>query len=81
MGLNAKIWNQLVRYLKKQTNHVTVWSDFTPFAETVLEFAEPLRQINPRLHLLRQEETPWDAAFELYSSLAFLKLASNEENE
>jgi hypothetical protein len=67
-------WNQMMQYVKAQSPDVPVLSDFTPFAETALEFAEPLRQMSPQVNILRTDETPWDAAFELYSGLAFLKL-------
>lgn len=66
-------WNQLNQYLKHQLPDVPVWSDFTPFAQTALNFQEMLKLIKPHINLLRREETPWDAAFELYSSLAFVR--------
>lgn len=66
-------WNQFNQYLKQQLPDLFVWSDFTPFAETAIDFQEMLKLIEPHINLLRREETPWDAAFHLYSSLAFLR--------
>ncbi|ACK69625.1 conserved hypothetical protein [Gloeothece citriformis PCC 7424] len=66
-------WTQLTQYLKQQLPDVSVWSDFTPFAETALNFQEMLKLIEPHLSLFRREETAWDAAFELYSRLALIK--------
>ncbi|WP_013323207.1 tetratricopeptide repeat protein [Gloeothece verrucosa] len=65
-------WKQLNQYLNQQLPQVPVWSDFNHFAETALDFQEMLKLIEPHITLLRPEETPWDAAFELYSRLVFI---------
>jgi tetratricopeptide (TPR) repeat protein len=67
-------WNHLLHYLKTQTPELPVYDEFTPFADTALEFAEALRPIVSHLDILRIEETPRDGIFEIYSRLAYLKL-------
>lgn len=66
-------WNHLITYFKERFPQQSVYSEFTPFAETAFNFPETLKLIEPNLELLRREDTLWDQAFHLYSSLAFLK--------
>ncbi|MEG3436290.1 hypothetical protein V0288_04090 [Pannus brasiliensis CCIBt3594] len=70
---NRDNWNQLDRYLKQKLPGIPVRSDFQPFAETTVDFYPLLKAIDPRLDLLRIEETYWDTAFQLYSGLIFLE--------
>ena len=72
-GTIRKNWNNLMNLINQKLPHTLVWSDFTYFAETALEFPEMLKKVKPNIDLFRREETPWDAAFHLYSSLIFLK--------
>jgi hypothetical protein len=69
-------WNHLLEMLDQQLN-VTVWSEFTAFAETVLDYTNMLSKIESYVEVDRKSDTPWDPAFQLYSGLAFLK---NREN-
>lgn len=46
--------------------------DFTGFGESALDVIDLLPEITPYLELNRSEPSPWDAAFQLYSSLRFL---------
>lgn len=66
-------WNSLVNFLDQQLSHATVWSDFTPFAETVVDQKELLGRIPSHIHLFRRAETSWDSAFHLYSGLVFTR--------
>ncbi len=66
-------WNSLLGWLEKQLPPGKVWSEFTIFAETVLEQTEVLEQIPSHVQLFRRETTPWDPAFQLYSGLAFVR--------
>ncbi len=66
-------WNNLLNYLKTKLPQVKIWSDFTCFAETMLDQTEVLHKIESRIHIFRREKTSWDAAFHLYSSLVFVK--------
>jgi hypothetical protein len=66
-------WNSLLHWLEQQMPQVKVWSDFTHFADTVLDQTEMLSQIQSHVHLFRREQTNWDSAFHLYSGLVFVK--------
>ncbi|UBF25857.1 tetratricopeptide repeat protein [Kovacikia minuta CCNUW1] len=70
---NRTNWNHLMELLQRQLSHAAHWSDFTPFAETAADFAIPLRQITHHIHVFRQSDSYWDAAFQLYSGLIFLR--------
>jgi tetratricopeptide (TPR) repeat protein len=69
-------WNNLLNYLKTKLPQVKIWSDFTPFAETILDQTEVLHQIESHIHIFRREKTSWDTAFQLYSCLIFAKESS-----
>lgn len=69
-------WNHLLEILDQQLD-VTVWSEFTPFAETVLDYTNMLSKIESYVEIDRKSETPWDSAFQLYSGLAFLRNGEN----
>jgi hypothetical protein len=66
-------WQHLLSIFKEQLPTVKVWHEFKPFAETAMDFKELLKLIDPHLPFLRREETEWDKAFHLYSSLAFFQ--------
>jgi hypothetical protein len=68
-----KNWHNLNQLLKQHFSKNVVWSEFTTFAETAMNFPEVLKQIQPQFNLLRREETYWDNAFELYSRLVFAR--------
>ncbi len=72
-------WNHLLEMLDQQLD-VTVWSEFTPFAETVLDYTNMLSNIDAHIEIDRKSETPWDPAFQLYSGLAFLRNQRNIVN-
>ncbi|MEG4203389.1 tetratricopeptide repeat protein [Microcoleus sp. Pol7_A1] len=71
-------WNNLLEIFDRQLD-VTVWSEFTPFAETVLDYTNMLSKIASHIEVDRKSETPWDSAFQLYSGLAFLRKQENRE--
>ncbi|MEG3908790.1 tetratricopeptide repeat protein [Microcoleus sp. w2-18bC1] len=71
-------WNNLLEIFDRQID-VTVWSEFTPFAETVLDYTNMLSKIESHIEVERKSETPWDSAFQLYSGLAFLRNQENRE--
>ncbi|MEG3986407.1 tetratricopeptide repeat protein [Microcoleus sp. S28C3] len=71
-------WNHLLEIFDRQLD-VTVWSEFTPFAETVLDYTNMLSKIESHIEVDRKSETPWDSAFHLYSGLAFLRNQENRE--
>ncbi len=68
-------WNSLLGWIEGQLPQGKVWSEFTTFAETVLEQTELLNKIPSHMHIFRREATAWDPAFQLYSGLAFIRNA------
>jgi hypothetical protein len=70
-GTSYDQWQRLLAILQEQLPTVKVWNEFKLFAETALDFKELLKLVDPHIHFLRREETEWDEAFHLYSSLAF----------
>ncbi|AFY61804.1 hypothetical protein [Synechococcus sp. PCC 6312] len=62
-------WRQLLAVFNHCRPGIPIWSDFTSFAETVLEHTDLLEKINPHLDLFRREDCYWDHAFQLYSGL------------
>ncbi|BCL38161.1 hypothetical protein NSMS1_46080 [Nostoc sp. MS1] len=66
-------WNNLLNWINLHLLQAKVWSDFTPFAETVLEQKEMLGHIQSHINLHRKEKSDWDSAFHLYSGLIFMR--------
>jgi tetratricopeptide (TPR) repeat protein len=66
-------WNSLTNWINQRLPQVPVWSDFTPFGETVLDQTETLNQIPSQINLFRRKKTNWDAAFHFYSGTVFVK--------
>lgn len=66
-------WRGLTTLLTQNLPHATTWTDFTSFAETAVEQLELLGAFESYINLLRREDSKWDQAFHLYSSLAMLK--------
>jgi tetratricopeptide (TPR) repeat protein len=71
-------WNRLLEILDQQLD-VTVWSEFTSFAETAIDYTQMLSKIESHVEVDRKSETPWDPAFQLYSGLAFLRNQEKRE--
>jgi hypothetical protein len=71
-------WNRLLEILDQKLD-VTVWSEFTSFAETAIDYTQMLSKIESHVEVERKSETPWDPAFQLYSGLAFLRNQENRE--
>jgi tetratricopeptide (TPR) repeat protein len=69
-------WNNLMNWLEQQLPQVNLWSDFTPFAQTVIDQTETLKQIPSHINLFRREKSNWDTAFHLYSGIIFTKNAA-----
>jgi hypothetical protein len=70
--VNTRIqWNALMTRLRQHAPDVPIWSEFQLFATGAMEFRLLLEQIAPQLQLFGQDYSPWCAAFQLYSGLAF----------
>lgn len=72
-------WNSLLDFLANQIPSTPIWSDFSPFAETVIDQIELLKRIPSNIHLLRRTPSTWDSAFALYSALVSSKAANKNE--
>jgi tetratricopeptide (TPR) repeat protein len=70
---NRIYWNNLLAFLNYQLPEQPVWSEFTPFAETAIEFPNLLKRLKSHVHLFGQDASLWNPAFHLYSGLAFSK--------
>ncbi len=66
-------WRELAGLLSQKLPQQPVYSDFESFGETALDYPELLSKLTPHINLFRREESNWDPAFELYSTLLFLK--------
>jgi len=66
-------WSYLMQTFREQMPNKPVWTDFNPFAENAIDFKELLKLIDPHIYFMRREESDWDRAFHLYSSLIFHK--------
>ena len=64
-------WQDLVDLFAKKIPNQKLWSDFTLFGEGVVQFPKMLQHIKSHIYLFRREESFWDEAFHLYSSLIF----------
>ena len=71
---NRSKWNELVNMVDQKLAKVQTWSNFTPFGEvTCRDYTQLLSRIKSHIDIPRKIETMWDPAFQLYSSLVFLK--------
>ncbi|MGB2926902.1 MAG: hypothetical protein WBB82_16500 [Limnothrix sp.] len=73
-------WNQLKQELSTHLAHAPTWSEFKSFAGNAADFPELLRKTSAQVHLFRLEkhkETHWDPAWQLYSTMIFVKKAQD----
>ncbi|MBE9145383.1 tetratricopeptide repeat protein [Planktothrix mougeotii] len=66
-------WNLLTEQLNQALTQTQLWSEFTPFAETTLDYTQLLGRLIPYIDVPRKSESLWDNAFHLYSGLVFFK--------
>jgi hypothetical protein len=62
-------WHTIVSSLMDFLPHLSKRSTFQLFAEAAFDQDLFLQRISPHIDLLRQEDSPWDPAFHLYSIL------------
>ncbi|MCG5057829.1 MAG: tetratricopeptide repeat protein [Limnoraphis sp. WC205] len=67
-------WNRLLHRFNQSLADVQLWSDFTPFAETAIDYTQLLSRLKSHVYIERKSETPWDPAYHLYSGLVFIKV-------
>jgi hypothetical protein len=76
-------WKNLMSQIREQVTEIPTQSDFTPFAETAIGYPELIQRIDPHIELLRRADSPWDRAFQLYSTLSMCRekgLGDNRRN-
>jgi tetratricopeptide (TPR) repeat protein len=73
-------WLGLLSQIHEKTSHSKLWNDFTPFADTALAYPEMLQNITSHVQLMRRESSLWDQAFQMYSSLIFVKKQFRDES-
>jgi hypothetical protein len=66
-------WKNLISQIHERVSEIPTQKNFTPFAETAIGYPELLQRINPHIELLRRADSPWDAAFHLYSTLSMCR--------
>jgi hypothetical protein len=66
-------WKNLISQIQEQIPEIPTQSDFTPFAETAIGYPELMGWIKPHIELLRRADSPWDRAFQLFSTLSMCK--------
>jgi len=64
-------WNALLQRFDRHIPQTPIWSDFTTFGETAADFTVHLLRLQSHIRLSRATDSYWDAAFHLYSGLAF----------
>lgn len=72
-AINRLHWNSLTSVLNYLLPDKPVWSEFTSFAETAIDFPVLLQKIPSNIHLFGQEASLWNSAFHLYSNLAAIQ--------
>ncbi|NJN20950.1 MAG: tetratricopeptide repeat protein [Leptolyngbya sp. RL_3_1] len=65
-------WNALRDYVLNQVSG-PIQSGFTNFGEGALEYIDLMPFFEAHMPLVRRQDTPWDAAFHLYSGLHFVR--------
>ncbi|NEO26022.1 MAG: tetratricopeptide repeat protein [Kamptonema sp. SIO4C4] len=68
---NSKNWNYLLAVFNQQRPNIPTWSDFSSFADSVLDYRELLAGLESHIDLERRQPSLWDQAFQLYSVLVF----------
>jgi tetratricopeptide (TPR) repeat protein len=64
-------WRHLSQTIAQKLPQQPVFSDFEYFAETALDHPDLLSKVSPHIDLFRRQESNWDPAFHLYSTLLF----------
>ncbi len=74
-GTSWANWRGLTALWQSNLPGIQSWTEFEAFADTVIDQTDMLEKINAHINLFRRtdDESPWDQAFHLYSSLAYLR--------
>lgn len=66
-------WNGVMKLFDRTLENSLIQTDFLQFAETAIDFHFLMESIEPYVDIDRPEPNNWDPAFQLYSTLAFLR--------
>ncbi|NMG59634.1 tetratricopeptide repeat protein [Geitlerinema sp. P-1104] len=66
-------WNGLLKVFDHHLAEILLWSDFSQFAETAINFHFLMEGIDPYVDIERPEASHWDPAFQLYSGAAWMR--------
>jgi Tetratricopeptide repeat len=72
-------WQKLIDKIREYTPQAQHWKEFTPFAETALDYPDTLEKIPAHLQLVRRQPSLWDQAFQLYSGAIFARNRSSSQ--
>jgi hypothetical protein len=76
---NRENWQKLIDKIGEYTPTAQHWNEFTPFAETALQYPDTLEKMPAHLHLMRRQPSNWDQAFQLYSGAIFSRHLSSSD--
>jgi hypothetical protein len=68
---NRENWQELIEQVNHHLPSARHWNEFTPFAETALQYPDTLNKLPAHLQLVRRQPSFWDQAFQLYSGSIF----------
>jgi hypothetical protein len=68
-------WNQMMAALDQHVGDRPTCTEFNVFAQTAFDHLDLLEPIPTHIELFRKDQTHWDPAYQLYSSLAFMASA------
>jgi hypothetical protein len=68
-------WNGMLTAIDRLCPTATLWREFTPFAETAIDYYSLMSGIISHVEIARSQPSNWDSAFQLYSTLVWLREA------
>jgi Tetratricopeptide repeat len=78
---NRENWQRLIEKIREHIPNIQHWNEFTPFAETALDYPDTLEKMPAHLQLVRRQPSNWDQAFQLYSGAIFSRHLSSSAVE
>ncbi|MCC5896631.1 MAG: tetratricopeptide repeat protein [Phormidium sp. GEM2.Bin31] len=66
-------WNGILKVFDHHLTEALLWSDFSQFAETAIDFHFLMEGIDPYVDIERPQASHWDPAFQLYSGAAWIR--------
>lgn len=66
---SSEKWKNLIGFFEEKLSDIPLNSEFTSFAEGLVQYPEMLKQIKSHINLFTRQDSVWDEAFQLYSGL------------